>query len=163
MPPFRTVHGGRAGPTAVGVLVPPGQRTLVVVRPRSLAVDLVMIRPGTAGFFEADRQTAGVQAQRLVETLLRGDSSRSRVAPAGPDGFHVLTELGTLSLIVCPRLPGQAYRPHVCPTEAEAQQIADAVQRWLCPAPEANQELYTNMSQFERINVRSPLARGESS
>src|SRR5260221_10331806 len=84
MPPFRTVHARGAGPTALGILVPPGNRTVVVVRPRALAVDLVMLRPSTpgtsdAGFFEASRQAAGLEAQRLSQTLLQGAAGSTGV------------------------------------------------------------------------------------
>ncbi len=156
MPAFRIVHGGRAGPAALGILVPPGERTVVVVRPRALNVDLVMIRPGAEGFFEATWQAAGLEAQSLAQAL-QGEPAQLSVAAAG-EGFHMHASIGRFSLVACLRNPGQAYRPHPFPTEAEARQTADAVQSVLCPLPEANQELYTNMSGF----LRSPPSRGET-
>ena len=82
MPAFRIVHGGRAGPAALGILVPPGNRTVIVVRPRALNVDLVMIRPDTEGFYEASPQAAGLEAQRLGQAL-QTDATRLAVVSAG--------------------------------------------------------------------------------
>src|SRR5713101_6464754 len=58
--PFRQVEASGAGPEALGLLLPPGRRTLVLLRPRSLDWDLVPVRPDeTAGpqtlFWEVDR------------------------------------------------------------------------------------------------------------
>lgn len=157
MPAFRIVHGGRAGPAALGVLVPPGNRTVVVVRPRALNLDLVMVGPVGEGFFEASRQAAGLEAQSLSQAL-QSESARLKVVSAG-DGFHVQASVGRFLLVACMRNPGQAYRPHPFASEAEARPTADALQGILCPLPEANQELYTNMSGFFRQRSPSPLGR----
>jgi hypothetical protein len=156
MPAFRIVHGGRAGPAALGILVPPGDRTVVVVRPRALNVDLVMVGPGGEGFFEASRQAAGLEAQGLSQAL-QGDSVRLRVVPAG-EGFHVQASVGRFLLIACSRIPGQAYRPQVFAAESEAQGTAEALHQVMCPPADAGQELYTNLSGFHR----SPPPRGET-
>ncbi len=154
MPAFRIVHGGRAGPAALGILVPPGHRTVIVVRPRSLNVDLVVARPGAEGFFEASPQAAGLEAQCLSQAL-QTEPALLTVVSAG-EGFHLQASVGRFSLIACLRNPGQAYRPHPFPTDTEAQEIAEAVRNVLCPLPEANQELYTNMSGFLRQPRLSP-------
>jgi hypothetical protein len=41
MPAFCRVDAQRAGPAALGILVPPGDKTLVVLRPRGLEWDLL--------------------------------------------------------------------------------------------------------------------------
>jgi hypothetical protein len=167
MPAFRTVNGRQAGPSALGILVPPGSRTVVVVRPRSLAVDLVMIRhdpDGAAadGFFEASRQAAGLEAQKLAHALMSCAASgtgRVEVLPAAESGtFHVRAELDAFLLVVCARIPGQPYRPLVYSRAEDAQSMADALSDALFPPPDANRELYTNMSQFGRHISPSPLA-----
>ena len=159
MPPFRTVHGERAGPHAIGILVPPGSRTVVVLRPRALPVDLLLTQPGPngepgPGFLEAPRQIAGVEAQKLSQALVswaEGGSGRVEAVPIpGGEGYWVQAELGKLPLIACPRIAGQPYRPMIYPTLEEARNTAAALTGDLCPAPDANQELYTNMTKFSR-------------
>jgi len=159
MPPFRTVNAGRAGPHSVGILVPPGSRTLVIVRPRALLVDLVMVRlsPGNghqSGFMEASRQEAGIEAQKLGQAIMSwagGDAGRLEVVPAaeGP-GYRLYLQVQTFSLIACPRVPGQMYQPMTYATQEDAERAAEELRAILCPDPEANQELYTNLSQFGR-------------
>jgi len=156
MPPFRSVHGGKAGPTALGILVPPGNRTVVVLRPRGLDVDLVLARPGpdgqAQGFFETSRQNAGLEAHELSRALLGwaagGVGGVRTVAVAA--GYHIHATVANFALVACARVPGQPYRPLVYASAAAAQRAAADLRAVLCPAAEANQELYTNMSQFGR-------------
>jgi hypothetical protein len=158
MPPFRTVHGGRAGPRAVGILVPPGNRTLVVLRPRALELDLVLVRrgpgDGAAGFMEMPRQQAGVDAQKLAQALVSwasgGAGQVEAFAADDGDGYWIRVEVETFPLLACARLPGQPYRPKVFATLEEAERMADELRSVLCPPVDANQELYTNLSQFGR-------------
>ena len=124
MPPFRTVHGGRAGPRAVGVLVPPGSRTLIVLRPRALDVDLVLLRPdadeGTgSGFMEMTRQQAGVDAQKLAQALVNwanGGSGCVEVVPADEDRFWVRVDVETFALLACARLLSATSASHGRPS-----------------------------------------------
>jgi hypothetical protein len=143
----------------VGILVPPGNRTLIVVRPRALNIDLVLIRPerenGTGpGFMEMTRQQAGVDAQKLALALVHwangGTGAIEPVPAADRDGCWVQAAVETFSLIACERVPGQPYRPKLFATMEEAEQTADELRALLCPPPDANQELYTNLSQFGR-------------
>src|SRR5262245_19699902 len=146
MPPFRTVHGGRAGPHAVGILVPPGNRTLVVLRPRALDLDLVLVQRGDdehhAGFMEMPRQQAGVDAQKLAQALIGwasgGAGQVDTAAADGGDGYWVRVEVDTFPLIACARLPGQPYRPKLFATLPEAERTADELRALLCPAVDAN-------------------------
>ncbi len=150
--PFREVHGEDAGPSAVGILVPPGRRTVVVVRPRSLDVDLLLVRRGDdgaplAGFHE----TGCGEALMLARNLSRAFGSVSiTVQPANDGGCHILAEVGAFVLIVCGRVPGQAYRPLLFPTDADAQPTADAVRAVLCPAPGTERQVYLNTQHFAR-------------
>ncbi|MBL8795165.1 MAG: hypothetical protein JNM56_14770 [Planctomycetia bacterium] len=160
MPPFRTVNGSRAGPRALGVLVPPGNRTLVVLRPRALDVDLVLVRReanGTWGssFLEAERLSAGLEAQKLQRALLQWAEGvapgQVQIVPlTDGTGWCVRVEVDALPLIACGRVPGQPYRPLVLATREAAETTAAALAGFLCPEADAEQELYTNLSMFGR-------------
>ncbi|MBY0527285.1 MAG: hypothetical protein K2R98_28070 [Gemmataceae bacterium] len=158
MPAFRTVDGSEAGPAAVGILVPPGRRTVVVLRPRSLDVDLLLVRrgpdgtPGT-GFHEGGPGEAAVLAQGVSHALVRSANGKARIETqqAAEGGGHWLrVGVGAFVLLVCPRLPGQAYRPLTFATIEETQPMAKALAAVLCPGPDANQELYLNTQFFGR-------------
>lgn len=151
--PFRTVTGEKAGPDAVGILVPPGRRTVVVVRPRQLDFDLLLVRRGPEGdllpgFHEAARGEASMLAQNLARML--DGRGEVEVVSAEAGGFWVRAEVGAFPLLVCGRLPGQPYRPLTFSDEAAAGQAADAVRSTLCPGPDADRELYLNTENFSR-------------
>ena len=159
MPPFRPVPGDRAGPNAVGILVPPGPRTLVVVRPRALVWDLVLARradvggPGP-GFLEMPRAEAAFIARKLQQKLVwiaEEGSGRAEPAPApAGEGYWIWLDLEPHPLLACERSPGQAYRPATFATLGEAWSTAAAISAVLCPGPDANLELYTNTDRFQR-------------
>lgn len=156
MPAFRRVLGERAGPTAVGVLVPPGKRTLVVVRPRALPWDLVLTQPGEAGqpgsgFREMSRPQAAQAAHQLSQALIQWAEHGERAAEttAVADGFWVSVNLGGLILVACRRAPGEAYRPAVF-MEAEAVDVATQITITLRPPKDANHDLYTNTNHFTK-------------
>ena len=74
MSPLRRVFGERAGPTALGILVPPGRRTVLILRPRALAWDLLLTQPLPEGatfapFYELTREEAEVAAEQLCRAL----------------------------------------------------------------------------------------------
>lgn len=159
MPAFRRVLGERAGPTAVGVLVPPGKRTLVVVRPRALHWDLVLAQPGAdgkpgVGFQEMGRNFAGNAAQKLSQALIHWaeeglGGAQTLPAPAG-EGFWVWADIEGMLLVACPRQPGEAYRPATFASEEETRDAVAQITAALRPAPDANRELYTNTQHFNR-------------
>ena len=70
MPAFRRVEGSQAGPSALGILVPPGARTLVILRPRALEWDLLPLQDRDEGFCEFDRETAAGIARGIQQALL---------------------------------------------------------------------------------------------
>ena len=151
--PFRTVPGEDAGSAAVGILVPPGRRTLVVVRPRSLDVDLLLVRRGDdgdllAGFHEVARGEASMLAQNLARVL--DGRGQVEVVPADGGGFWVRIEIGAFPLIVCGRTPGKPYRPLVYADEHAARQAADTVSAVFCPGPNEEREVYLNTENFSR-------------
>src|ERR1700683_1556260 len=68
MCPFRRVEGEQAGPSALGVLVPPSRRTVLILRPRTLGWDLVLAQP-SGGFREMNREEAEHAAHQVAAAL----------------------------------------------------------------------------------------------
>lgn len=158
MAALRRVFGNQAGPTAIGILVPPGPRTVVLVRPRSLPWDLLPIEPSDNDSAIRFRDFAREQAEAVAEALGRaldewsadaGGCVESMSAPGSP-GHCVRVEMGQFRLIACPRLPGQSYRPMVWATAEDALDAADAVRLVFCPPPGTRQEVYFNSRHFTR-------------
>lgn len=153
MCPLRRVEDHRAGPSALGILVPPGQRTYLIVRPRSLAWDLLLLRPDSAtAFRELFREQAGRIAEAVYDELRGWPRNGDGIAEvARPDGgFWLHVHIGPFVLALCGRHPGQPYQPQVFADAAAAQQAADAVRGVLCPASEIDQEVYLNSRHFSR-------------
>src|SRR5437763_9334172 len=72
--PFSRIDAKQAGASALGILVPQGAKTLVVVRPRALACDLLPARwDGDSAhapqFCVFTRDEAAGAARRLVQAL----------------------------------------------------------------------------------------------
>ena len=154
--PFREVAGEQAGPAALGILVPPGRRTLVVVRPRALNWDLLPLDPQAAEgegprFWEVGRAFAPRLAQELAGALQANHGSRIEpVAAPDGNGYQIRAGIGRFVLIVCARIPGQAYQPLLFATVADACTAAEQIEAFLAPATHADQELYLNTSHFSR-------------
>jgi hypothetical protein len=157
MAAFRLVNDDLAGPRALGLLVPPGRRTLVIVRPRALAWDLLIVhshrRTGpTTTFRDFGRDEASAAVEGLCLALQQwaaGGPGRLE-AVAGADGWLVRGEVGIFPLLACLRRPGQAYQPLVFPDRAAAEDAAAALTGVLRPAADAEQELYLNTRHFGR-------------
>lgn len=151
--PFVYVEGERAGPSALGILVPPGRRTLVIVRPRNLAWDLLPVDPEAVGqrFWEVGREFAPRLAQELASALEAGGDNRVD-AIAAPDGtgYQVRAGVGRFVLLLCARDPGQAYQPLAFATVNDACAVAERVAAILSPASHAEQEIYLNTRHFAR-------------
>src|SRR5215469_8325055 len=126
MAPFRQIEGNQAGPNALGILLPPGRRTLVVVRPRSLDWDLIPLNPNENGgprFWEVARIEAPDLAQRVYRALEESATAgTARVDPLPAldgQGYELRAAVGTFVLVACSRSPGEAYRPQIFGTVAE--------------------------------------------
>jgi hypothetical protein len=158
MPAFRRVNGDQAGPGALGLLVPPGRRTLLIVRPRALAWDLVIVHSSrktgpTTSFREFGRDEALAASEGLylaLEEWTAGGPGRVEAAPAAGAGYVVLAQIGIFPLLVCSRKPGRPYEPLVFPELPEAQQAAAAVAVALRPAAGTEREIYFNTHHFAR-------------
>lgn len=159
MPPFRVIEAEEAGPGALGILIPPGARTLVILRPRALAWDLLLLRGYTPqvpviSLWEVPRAQGPALAEQLrlaLEASAAAESVRVFTAAASVGTtYRVLARVGPYHLVVCPCEPGRPYRPLVFPSEADARVAAARVAAVLTPGPEANQELYLNTRYFAR-------------
>lgn len=154
---FRLVNGDRAGPRALGLLVPPGRRTLLIVRPRSLPWDLLIVhshrRNGpTTTIRDFSREEAAAASEGLCLALQEwaaGGPGRLE-AVAAEDGYLVRGAVGIFPLLVCRRRPGEPYQPAVFPDLGEARDAAAALTDVLRPPAEAEQELYLNTRHFAR-------------
>jgi hypothetical protein len=158
MQPFRRVEDKMAGPTALGILVPPGQRCLVILRPRALPWDLLPTRlgrePGSLVFCDFSRdEAAGLarQIQRQLEQFALERHNPLEIQGHSPgESFLVWLKHGEFFWVVCPRRPGQPYQEMRFASREEAQEAARQIAAYVCPAPEANQEYYFNTQHFSR-------------
>jgi len=155
MSPFRCVEGHDAGPAALGVLAPPGRRTFLILRPRALPWDLVLLQPAHPSVFhEMDRDEAAAAARQLaaaLEAWAAGGPGRVETAdaPQGP-GVWLRVHAGPFSLLLCPRAPGRPYEAQRFADGEAARAAADKLARFLSPPPGAGQELYFNTRHFGR-------------
>jgi len=151
---LRRVSDERAGPDALGILVPPGPRTVLIVRPRALGWDLLLVR-GVAG--TAFRELAAHEAAAVAHDFYRaleewdagGPGHVGAVACSEAGGYLVWADVGDFALVACERVPGQPYRPAVFAAE-EGRRVASLLEAALCPPPPAQQEVYFNTRHFAR-------------
>lgn len=150
---FRRVEADQAGPTAVGILVPPAKRTFVIVRPRALPWDLVLCQPTDDLTFQAlDHSEASAMAQAIHRALREwseGGMGGIESIAVNRGAQWLRLRLNGLVLLVCSRNPGQPYAPLTCPPD-ESPCIIDRLTRYLCPAAGVEQEVYFNVRFFER-------------
>jgi hypothetical protein len=149
---LRRVTDRRAGPAALGILVPPAPRTFLILRPRSLAWDLVLVRADGAfremGRDEAD--AAATQLGRALDEWCAGGPGAVEVADAPGAGCWLRVGVGPLTLVACPRDPGRPYRPAVFADAEAARAAAGQLAAVLCPPAGAAGELYFNTRHFGR-------------
>ena len=149
---FQRVDIKHANATVLGILVPQGAKTLVIVRPRALTFDLLPVRwDGEAGhapeFCAFTRDVAAQVARRLIVSL--------ETAGANPvqtfghcDCFQVWLRAGEFVWIVCRRAPGEPYQPILFATQEEAISEAEKLTAYVWPAADANQQYYFNTQSF---------------
>jgi hypothetical protein len=152
MTAFRRVEDRLAGPRALGILVPPGLRTFVILRPRALVWDLLPLKPeDTSGFCQFGRDEAAGLARRLKQSLeeaaCAGQRSSATVL-AHSGGFLACFAAQDLHWVVCRRIPGTPYRPLVFSSREEAQRALERLLPFVCPAADAGQEYYFNTQNF---------------
>jgi hypothetical protein len=155
--PFIRLDPQHAGPHALGVLVPPGAKTLVVVRPRALAWDLLPVRwdgdPEHAPqFCVFTRDEAANVARRLVKALEaaleKGCNPLESFGDAQGACLQIWLRTDEYVWIVCRRVQGQAYRPLLFATPEDAARAAEELAPYVWPAPQSRQEYYFNTQNF---------------
>ena len=138
---FQRVEAEQAGPAALGILIPPAQRTFVILRPRAMAFDLLLCRSAADPSFHAlSHAEASTSAQSLYRGLREG---LARVEAGGYLRAHV----GQQTFVACARVEGLPYTPLALDPE-EADVLAARLAGFLSPAGE--QEVYFNTRFFER-------------
>jgi hypothetical protein len=148
MSPFRHVEGDRAGSSALGVLVPPAKRTFLILRPRSLPFDLLLVaNPSTALPHVLRRAEASAAVRRLLQILNEGgwflpDRVEARPAPDG-QGLWLWADVEDFAFLACAREEGKPYKPLVYSDVLAADAAAAALAAVLRPTA-AGQELYVN-------------------
>jgi hypothetical protein len=158
MCPLRRVEDSEAGPHAVGILVPPGRRTIVVVRPRALIWDLVVTHEELplvgSPFRELGQEEAADTAENLFQALedwyAGGAGGMETSCCRIGETRWVKANLGCFRLVACLRIPGQPYRPMQFRNEGEANEAAEALASVLFPAINQDQEVYFNKHHFTR-------------
>jgi hypothetical protein len=154
MPAYEQVPARDAGPEALGILVPPGLRTLLILRPRPLAWDLIAVQGEELAWpivlRQLLRKEAAEAARRLLAALEQesANSSVEAVASPGGDGYLVCCRRAQMLWIACPRRPGLPYEPALFGTQEEAEETATALDRFLTPAADAGLPLYCNTENF---------------
>jgi len=151
---LRRVEGDQAGPSALGVLLPPGRQTYLILRPRGMSCDLLLLRSAEATTF---RDLTRDEGERAAATLIRameewhdgGTGAVEVVFCADLGGFLVRIVVGSLAFLVCPREPGQPYRPQVYGDAAAAEVAAQRLDSTLRPA-NGPVEVYFNTRHFQR-------------
>lgn len=154
MCPLRRVEDHRAGPSALGILVPPGRRTFLILRPRALCWDLLLLQPDSANVFH---EIPHAEADRLAHDLLRalrdwsnGASGRvEEVARPDGSGFWVRVCVGPFALLTCDRQPGRAYQPMTFTDAESALSAAAQLRGILRPHTNCDQEVYLNTHHFQ--------------
>lgn len=153
--PLRHVDFREASPRALGILIPPGARTVVVVRPRHLDWDLLPVRwnndPATCpAFCTFARDEAATIARGLAKFLQACDLGRtSPVQTLGKaSACQVWVKTDSIHWLLCRRVPGRTYEPAIFPDLEQAQQAAMTVEKLVFPGPERVQDYYFNTQSF---------------
>jgi hypothetical protein len=159
MSPFQQIEPSRASRSALGILMPPGRRTLVILRPRALDWDLVPLRPDgepeqPTHFWEVNpEEGSGLVSElhRSLEEWAQGGLGRVEPVPApGGVGYHVRIGVGRFVLLTCQRIPGVPYQPAVFDKVRDALAAAEGIAAVLCPDQNARQEIYFNIDHFRK-------------
>lgn len=162
---FRRVSDDKASPNALGILVPPSvstaptgtararEVTVVILRPRALPWDLLLVESGESTVIaQLGREEAAQTARQLfhdLEACAEGANGRMVVlALPNKDGFLLRADVGRFRLITCLRKPGQSYRPVCFVSQTDASDAASRIAAVLSPAPGTDQEYYFNTQHF---------------
>jgi hypothetical protein len=150
---FRRVEDAQAGPTALGILIPPSRRTFLILRPRSLSFDLLCLhRADETRFRELSHDEAAAAAHQLygaLHTWAAGGVGRIEVVASPEGGSWLRVQVGPVFLIACARVPGEPYQPLLfADADAGLGAVADLA-AILCPPAGVEQELYFNTRHLQ--------------
>jgi hypothetical protein len=152
---FTRIEQKQAGPTALGILIPQGARTLVILRPRSLPWDLLPAhwagdRHQSPRFCAFSRDEAAQAAKRLIAALESAVSAGvCPIETFGDDqSCQIWLRTDDFVWIACRRATGQAYQPMVFAGRDEATAEAEALAAVVWPAADRIQEYYFNTQNF---------------
>jgi hypothetical protein len=157
MPAFRRVEARHAGPQALGILVPPGVRTQVIVRPRALGYDLLPAQWArdpkvSPKFCLFDRDEAAQVARRLLQALedavARAVNPVETIGAPGGGSFQVWMRAAELFWIPCRRIAEMEYQPLLFATYAEARAAGEELATIVWPRADADREYYVNTQKF---------------
>ena len=148
---FQRVDLQHANATALGILVPHGTRTLVILRPRAVTFDLLAAQwNGDADdapeFCTFARDDAVHVARRLIEELKAATNPIQTFGVRG--SFQVWLRLREFVWIVCRRAPGEAYQPILFGTQEQAVIEAEKLTPFVQPPAGAVQQYYFNTQNF---------------
>jgi hypothetical protein len=156
---FARIDAKHAGPHALGILVPHGAKTLVIVRPRALAWDLLPARWGgerdtSPQFCVFSRDEAASVARRLVAILeaavQKGVNLLETFGDANAGRLQLWLHTEEFVWILCQRAPGEAYQPIIFGSTEEAIQAAEKIAAYIWPAADVKQEYYFNTQNFSQ-------------
>ncbi|HZZ81720.1 MAG TPA: hypothetical protein VFE62_24680 [Gemmataceae bacterium] len=154
---LKRVEPRHAGPKALGILVPHGTRTLVIVRPRALEWDLLPARwdgdsTHAPEFCAFGRDEAAAAARRLVRILEsaveRGVNPLQTCSDAARTSFQIWLRTEEFIWIACRRTPGRSYQPALFDALEEATCAAEAIAAVVWPGAGVTQEYYFNTQNF---------------
>ena len=154
---FTRIDPKHAGPNALGILVPHGAKTLVILRPRALAWDLLPARwdgdsERAPQFCVFTRDEAAQVARRLIEVLeaavASGVNPMESFGEEQGESLQIWLRTEEFVWIVCRRAQGEAYQPMIFATHQDAAAAAERIAAHVWPAADARQEYYFNTQNF---------------
>lgn len=163
--PFHHIDPSGASARALGILISPGPRPLVVLRPNGLPWDLLPAgwdgNPRTApAFCDFGRDEASALARKLLQAL--EEAAATRDCPletfGKPGAYQLWVRAAGYFWIVCRRLAGEPYRPLVCATREEAEAIGAQIESFVWPVADAGQEVYFNTQKIELPLIGKPTS-----
>jgi hypothetical protein len=151
---FARVDAKFSGPQSLGILVPQGSRTLVIVRPRALPWDLLPARwdgdhakpPQFCTFTRDDAAMVARQFVTVLETAVLNPLETFGDVQTGR--LQIWLRTSEYVWIVCKRAPGEPYQPMIFASSEEAIQAAEKIAAYVWPAPDVRQEYYYNTQSF---------------
>jgi len=154
---FVRVEPQHAGPNALGVLIPHGAKTLVIVRPRALPWDLLPARwdgdrAQPPQFCVFTRDEAAIIARRFIKALEAAVAQNVNPLESFGDAQQqtcgIWLRADEFVWIVCRRAQGETYQPMTFASTDEATSAGEKLAAVVLPAADVTQEYYFNTQKF---------------